>query len=58
MLRRSARTAPTFDEILISEDLAVLRLNWTTTITVADPPKETTRQARDIQVWRRDEGGA
>jgi steroid delta-isomerase len=51
------KTAPTFDEVLISGDLAVLRLNWTTTIRTTDPAREVTRQARDMQVWRRERDG-
>ena len=51
----SLRTAPTFDEVFVSGDLAVLRLNWTTTIATSE--RETTRQARDLQVWRRERDG-
>lgn len=50
------RTEPEFDEILLSGDLAVVRVNWTTTLTFTDPPRQTTRQARDIQVWRKRDG--
>jgi fermentation-respiration switch protein FrsA (DUF1100 family)/ketosteroid isomerase-like protein len=50
------RTEPEFDELLISGDLAVVLVNWTTTLAFTDPPRQTTRQARDIQVWREREG--
>lgn len=50
------RTEPEFDEILISGGLAIVRLNWTTTLTFTEPPRQTTRQARDIQVWQKRDG--
>lgn len=51
------RTEPEFDELLLSGDLAVVRVNWTTTLAFTDPPRQTTRQARDVQVWRREGNG-
>ncbi|HEX2060595.1 MAG TPA: nuclear transport factor 2 family protein, partial [Thermoanaerobaculia bacterium] len=50
------RTEPEFDELLLSGDLAVVRVNWTTTLSFIDPPRQTTRQARDIQVWQKRNG--
>lgn len=57
----SATTTPTFDEILIAGDLAVVRLRWTTTIrsaaTATTAAAENTRYLRDLQVWRREPDG-
>ena len=49
-----ANTVPTFDEILVSGDLALVRLRWTTTI--AQPNRTSTRYLKDFQVWRRESG--
>jgi uncharacterized protein (TIGR02246 family) len=51
------RTTPTFEEILVSGDLAVVRVIWTTTLTQGDPARETTRRMKDLQVWRRESDG-
>ena len=48
-------TAPTFDEVLVSGDLAVVRVRWTTTITRGD--QTTTRRLKDMQIWRRESDG-
>jgi len=57
----SATTTPTFDEILVTRDLAVVRLRWTTTIREAAHDsfvaRQTTRYLRDLQVWRREPTG-
>lgn len=57
----SATTTPTFDEILVSGDIAVVRLRWTTTIrsaaTATTAAAESTRYLRDLQVWRREADG-
>ena len=57
----SATTTPTFDEILVSGDLAIVRLRWTTTIrsaaTATTAAVESTRYLRDLQVWRREADG-
>ena len=57
----TATTRPTFDEILVSGDLAIVRVRWTTTIrsaaTDSTPAREATRWLRDLQVWRRDAAG-
>ena len=57
----SATTTPTFDEILVSGNLAVVRLRWTTTIrsaaTATTGATESTRYLRDLQVWRREADG-
>ena len=50
-----ATTEPTFDEILVSGDLALVRLRWTTTI--ATPERTSTRRLKDFQLWRREPGG-
>jgi steroid delta-isomerase len=50
-----ATTVPTFDELLVSGDMAVVRLRWTTTITT--PEQSTTRHMKDLQVWRRESDG-
>jgi len=58
----TATTRPTFDEILVSGDLAIVRVRWTTTIrsaaTDSTPAREATRWLRDLQVWRREPDGA
>ena len=56
----SSETRPSFDEILVSGNLAVVRLRWTTTTRVASadgPARETVRRLRDLQVWRRESTG-
>jgi ketosteroid isomerase-like protein len=57
----TATTVPTFDEILVSGDLAIARLRWTTTIRVAasdsSAERSATRYLRDLQVWRREKTG-
>jgi uncharacterized protein (TIGR02246 family) len=62
MLKRkpgdTAKTVPTIEEILVSGDLAVIRVMWTTTTTQADPPRQETRQMKDLQVWRRESDGS
>jgi ketosteroid isomerase-like protein len=56
-----ATTTPTFDEILVDGNLAVVRVRWTTTIrtaaTGAAAAIESTRYLRDLQVWRREANG-
>ena len=49
-----ARTVPTFDEILVSGNLALVRLRWTTTISRGS--RTSTRHLKDFQVWRREPG--
>lgn len=53
-----ATTTPTFDEIIITRDIAVVRLRWRTAIREAAhdavPAGETIRYLRDLQVWRRE----
>lgn len=57
----TATTSPTFDEILVSGNLAIVRVRWTTTIRAAAhdtvAAREATRYLRDLQVWRRDPEG-
>ena len=52
-----ARTVPTFDEVLVMGDLAVVRLRWQTTITDTAAGRTTERRMKDLQVWRREPGG-
>jgi ketosteroid isomerase-like protein len=47
------RTVPTFEEMLVSGDLAVVRITWTTRLRGAAAD----RQLRDMQIWRRDKEG-
>jgi hypothetical protein len=50
-------TTPTFDELLVADTLAVVRLRWATTTREAAPPRASTRSPRDLQVWRREADG-
>ena len=52
-----ARTSPEIEEILVSGDLGIIRITWTTTTTETNPPREWTRRMRDLQVWRRESDG-
>jgi methylmalonyl-CoA/ethylmalonyl-CoA epimerase len=49
-------TVPTIDEILVSGDLATIRMLWRTTITDKASGRTSSRQAKDLQVWRRERG--
>jgi steroid delta-isomerase len=49
------QTRPHIDEILVSGDLAVLRLRWRTVN--RSPEGERVRHLRDLQVWRREADG-
>jgi steroid delta-isomerase len=51
-----AETTPTFDEVLVSGDMAIVRVRWTTTITDSTG-RANTRRLRDLQVWRRERDG-
>ena len=57
----TAVTTPTFDEILVSGEMAIVRLRWRTTISAAKtdstPSQESTRFLRDLQIWRREHSG-
>ncbi|WP_420128095.1 nuclear transport factor 2 family protein [Longimicrobium sp.] len=50
-------TVPTIEEIIVSGDLAVVRVAWNTTTVQAEPAQRATRQLRDMQVWRREADG-
>jgi dienelactone hydrolase/ketosteroid isomerase-like protein len=51
-------TRPEIEEILVSGDLAIIRALWHTTVTKpGNPPSVTTRQMKDLQVWRRESNG-
>ena len=54
--KTTTSTVPTIDEILVSGDLAIIRMMWSTTITDKVTGSSTTRQAKDLQVWRREDG--
>jgi ketosteroid isomerase-like protein len=49
-------TRPTFEEILVSGDLAIVRVTWNTTVITADSGTAS-RRLRDLQVWRREPDG-
>ncbi len=49
-------TVPIIEEILVSGDLASVRMTWETTIVDTLQGKSTTRKARDLQVWKRENG--
>jgi ketosteroid isomerase-like protein len=50
-------TAPVIDEIIVSGDMGVVRVTWNTTTVQAQPAQRSTRQLRDLQVWRREADG-
>lgn len=47
-------TSATIEEILLSGDLAVVRIIWTTT----ESPRNSTRFMKGLQVWRRESDGS
>ncbi len=51
------KTTPTIEEILVSGDMGVIRVMWTTVTTETDPPRQSTRHMKDLQVWRREKDG-
>lgn len=51
------KTSPEIEEILVSGDLGVIRITWTTITTETNPPREWTRHMKDLQVWRRESDG-
>ena len=53
----TVKTSPTIEEILVSGDLGVIRITWHTTTIETNPPRESTRQMKDLQVWRRQADG-
>ena len=50
-------TKDSIEEIIVSGDMAVVRVNWITTTIQQSPPGQTTRIARDLQVWRKEQDG-
>jgi ketosteroid isomerase-like protein len=50
------RTVPTVDEIVVSGDLAMIRMQWSTTITDKASGNTSSRVAKDLQIWRREHG--
>ena len=53
----TVRTVPTIEEVLVSGDLAVVRVVWTTTTTRRSRGARA-RQLKDPQVWRREGDGS
>lgn len=51
-------TRPDIHEIIVSGDLAMVRVSWITTTRQTDPVKEVTRRARDMQIWQRQTDGS
>jgi len=49
-------TSPLIEEVIVSCDLAIVRMTWETTITESVPEKITLRKAKDLQVWKRESG--
>jgi len=49
-------TTPVIEEILVSGDLAIIRMIWETSITVKETQKTSHRKSRDLQVWKRENG--
>lgn len=47
---------PTVDEVVVSGDLATIRMMWNTTITDKKSGRKSSRQAKDLQIWRRENG--
>lgn len=52
------KTSPTIEEVLVSGDLGVIRVMWTTHTTEVATGRQSTRQMKDLQVWRRESDGA
>lgn len=50
-------TVPDIEEIIVSGDLGIVRVTWNTTTVQAEPAQRSTRQLRDLQVWRREPDG-
>lgn len=50
-------TRPQIEEIIVSGDLGIVRVTWNTTTVRAEPAQTSTRQLRDLQVWRREGDG-
>lgn len=51
------QTEPTIDEITVSGGLAYARLVWNTVVTDTRTGQRTTRQMKDLQIWRREPDG-
>jgi uncharacterized protein (TIGR02246 family) len=51
-------TSPTIEEILLSGDLAVVRIIWTTLTVQENPQRKSTRFMKGLQVWRRESDGS
>ncbi len=51
------KTTPTIEEILVSGDLGIIRLMWTTHTTETATGRQSTRNMKDLQIWRRESDG-
>ncbi|HYG61072.1 MAG TPA: nuclear transport factor 2 family protein [Thermoanaerobaculia bacterium] len=51
------KTSPTIEEILVSGDLGIIRVMWDTTTTEVATGRQSSRQMKDLQVWRRERDG-
>jgi uncharacterized protein (TIGR02246 family) len=58
MLDPSTTTSTVADvqEIVVAGDLAIVRMTWSTTVTEKASGKNSSRKAKDLQVWRRENG--
>jgi len=52
------KTSPTIEEILVSGDLGIIRVMWTTQTRETATGRQSTRQMKDLQVWRRESDGS
>lgn len=48
-------TVPTFEEVLVMGDVAVIRITWSTHL--RGTPEGSVRRLRDVQIWQRTSGG-
>jgi ketosteroid isomerase-like protein len=51
------KTSPTIEEILVSGDLGIIRVMWNTSTTEVATGRQSSRQMKDLQVWRREKDG-
>jgi len=53
----STFTRDSIEEIIVSADLAMVRLSWLTTQVYSNPVKTVSWRARDFTIWRRGKNG-
>lgn len=53
----TVNTVPDIEEIIVSGDMGIVRVTWNTTTVRTEPAQRSTRQMRDLQVWRREADG-